>query len=423
MTSLLSNLIQDNVPTIITFVFLIIVSSYYVLLFKKTKKPDKVKTYSSVTVIIPAHNEEKYIRECIESVKGADFEGEKEIIVVDDGSIDKTSEIVSSFEGIKLIKSKHSGKSASLNRALMVATGELVAVVDGDSFIHKHSLQEVVNEVGGDNVAAACCPVRVRNRNKFVCIWLHIGEIYFSLLRHLFSKVNANITTPGPLSVYRKKELMDIGGFSTEGFSEDADVTIRLIREGYKIGYAEHAIAETNMPHDFKGFFRQRTRFARGLINLLKRHMQFNNKTIDYYTMPIFLFGYFQAVFMGSLSIYQITTGYYQYFFSKGIYFNFLVLKFLFEWFSVIGFARWMFSIVTGQSALSALAILGIVSTLLTYPLYIISILKFDKKFDFLHFLAIFFMAPFWLVIMGIHIVCIPEYFAKKQDNIWKKNE
>ena len=60
-------------------------------------------------------------------------------------------------------------------------------------------------------------------------MWFHIEQLYNSLIRLLFSKINANVTTPGPLSVYRKKELMDAGGFSTEGFSEDVDITIRLI--------------------------------------------------------------------------------------------------------------------------------------------------------------------------------------------------
>lgn len=423
MINLLSTFLKDNLPVIITSIFLGIVFSYYVLLFIKPKKSKPVEKFSSISIIIPAHNEEKYIEECIKSVIDADFDGEKEIIVVDDGSIDKTAEIASKFEEIKLIRTKHSGKASSMNKALEIAKGQLVAIVDGDSYIHKDSLMKVVKEVERKNVAAACCPVRVKNRKKFVCIWLHIAEIYFSLIRQLFSKINANITTPGPLSVYRKKILIDIGGFSTEGFSEDADVTIRLIRKGYKIGFAENAIAETNMPYDIKGFFRQRTRFARGLINLLKRHMQLNKATIDIYTMPIFLFGYFQAVIMGSISIYQIVSGYITYFYSKGIYFNFLVLKFFFEWFSMIGFIRWTVSILSGNTALTAFALVGIISTLLTYPLYLISIIRFDKKFDIWHFIAIFFMFPFWLVIMAIHIISLPEYFAKNQYNIWKKNE
>jgi len=254
-------------------------------------------------------------------------------------------------------------------------------------------------------------------------MWSHIEQLYNSLMRSLLAKINANITTPGPLSVYRRKELSEIGGFSTEGFSEDVDVTIRLIRKGYHVGFAEKAVSETNIPYDVKGFFRQRIRFARGLVNILKRHMQVNTSIIDIYTLPIFLFFYIQAVIMGSFILYQIFSGYFQYFASQGIFLSFSVLKFFFEWLSIVGFARWFLSVILGQTPLTFVTIVGIVSTLLSYPLFIIAIYKFDRKFDLWHLIPFVFMFPFWLMIMAIYILFLPEYFRKRQYNIWKKNE
>ena len=272
------------------------------------------------------------------------------------------------------------------------------------------------------NVVAATGIVKVSNRNKFICMWVHIEQLYNSLIRSLLSKIHANIVTPGPLSVYRKKEVMELGGFSTEGFSEDMDITIRLIRKGYKIGFAEKAIAETNMPYDVKGFLRQRTRFARGILNIFKRHMQLNKTIIDVYTLPLFLFAYMQAIIMGSFILYQIVSGYITYFASKAIYFNLEVVKFFFEWFSIIGFVKWFMGVFSGETALTFVTIIGIVATLLSYPLFILAIIKFDRKFDLRHLIAIFFMFPFWLLIMIIYILMAPDYF-RKQYNIWKKNE
>jgi len=216
---------------------------------------------------------------------------------------------------------------------------------------------------------------------------------------------------------------MDLGGFSTKGFSEDMDITIRLIRKGYNIGFAEKAIAETNMPYDVKGFLRQRTRFARGILNIFKKHMQLNKTIIDIYALPLFMFSYVQAVIMGSFIIYQIFSGYLTYFVSKGIYFDLTVLKFFFEWLSIVGFVRWFAGVFSGETALTFVTIVGIVSTLLSYPLFIIAIIKFEKKFNVWHLIPIFFMFPFWLLIMIIYILMIPDYFRKKQYNIWKKNE
>ncbi|MBI2548319.1 glycosyltransferase family 2 protein [Candidatus Woesearchaeota archaeon] len=406
----------------ITVIFFVVILSYYVLLFIKRKSAIAEKKFNSISIIIPAHNEEKYIADCLASVIDARFDGDKEIIVVDDGSKDKTSEIVARFK-VTLLKTEHTGKSNAINKALALAKGDLIAVVDADSVIHKDSLTELTKEVEKKNVVAACCPVKVKNRKKFICLWLHIGEIYYSLMRNIFSKVNANITTPGPLSVYRKKELLEIGGFSTDCFSEDADVTIRLIRKGYTIGFSEKAMAETNMPYDAKGFFRQRTRFARGLIKLLKKHLQLNNSIIDLYTLPLFLFGYVQSLIMGSWLVYQIISGYTTYFYSKGIYFNWLVLKFFFEWFSLVGTIKWMITVFQGQTPLTFITIAGILATLLSYPLYLIAILKYDKKIDLWHLIPLFFMFPFWLLMMMIQIICIPEYFKKEQYNKWKKNE
>ncbi len=417
--------ILNYLPTILTFIFLLVILSYYILIFIPRKKPRPHKRFSSISVIIPVHNEEEYIEECIESVLAAGFKGTKQVIVVDDGSKDKTASIVSRFrkEGVRLIKTRHTGKSASINRALAVACGELIAIVDGDSYINKDALQALAREVERKNVVGATCVVKVKNRSRLLCMWPHIELIYGSLIRSILSKINANITTPGPLSVYRHKQLKEIGGFSTEGFSEDVDVTIRLIRKGYRIGFSDDATTWTNMPYNIKGFIRQRTRFARGLLNILKRHMQLNTTAIDLYTLPLYFFLYVQAVIMGMFTIYQIGSGYITWFASYGTYISFGVLRFFFEWASIYGFVKWIISVASGTVPLTFLTMAGIVSSLLSYPLYFYAVFKYDKRIDLLHIIPLFFMAPFWWALMIINIVCLPEMFMRHQNNIWKKNE
>src|SRR3989338_745541 len=414
----------EYVTILITLIFLLTIISYYMLIFIKIKKHKKTHKFLSITVIITAHNEEKYVADAIKSILDADFDGNKQVILVDDGSKDKTYEIALRYKPkIEVIKTEHSGKAASLNKALLLAKNDLVAVVDADSIINKDALELMKDEIERENTVAVTGVVKVKNRRKFICMWIHIEQLYNSLIRLLLSKINANIVTPGPLSMYRKKELVEAGGFSLEGFSEDIDITIRMIRKGHKIGFGEKAVAETNMPYTAKEFLRQRSRFARGILSIFKRHLQLNKAIIDVYTLPLFLFSYVQAVIMGSFTIYQIASGYMAYFFSKSIYFSFDVLRFFFDWFSIIGFAKWAAGIITGATPLTFVAIIGITSTLLSYPLFILSIIKFDKKFDLWHLIPIFFMFPFWLLIMLIYILMLPEYFRKKQYNIWKKNE
>lgn len=413
-----------TIPELITTLFLMVIFSYYSLIFIKRKVPKAHKKLDSITIIIPAHNEEPYLKECIESVIKAKFLGKKEIIVVDDGSIDNTSIIAERYsKKIVLIRQKHSGKSASINHALNIAKGKIIAIVDADSEIELNALEFMANELSRNKVAAATGVIKVKNRKKYVNIFVHIEQLYNSMMRSLLSKVNASVVTPGPLSMYKRKALQEIGGFSTEGFSEDVDVTIRLIRKGYIVGYCQKAVSYTNMPYDFKGFFRQRFRFARGMLNVFKRHITLKKSIIDLYTLPILVFTYIQAVIMGSFTIYQIISGYIQYFYSKGIIFSGEVFEYLLNWTTIIGLLDWIIEIFKGNVTLSAITIIGLVASLLSYPLYFYAIIKFDKKIDIWHLIAIFFIVPFWWLIMIVYILSLPELFRKKQYNIWKKNE
>ena len=165
----------EYMPALITFIFLLTIMSYYALIFIKIKKPAKTQKFSSITLIIPAHNEGKYVAGAIESVLDAEFDGNKQIIVVDDGSKDKTYEIASRYKPkVELIKTEHSGKAASLNKALSIAKNDLIAVVDADSIIHKDALELMKDEIERENTVAVTGVVKVKNRRKFICMWIHI---------------------------------------------------------------------------------------------------------------------------------------------------------------------------------------------------------------------------------------------------------
>jgi peptidoglycan-N-acetylglucosamine deacetylase len=411
------------IKVVLTGLSLLVVLTYYFLLLKRRSREPIERRFKSITVIIPAHNEEDYIQEAVRSVMSAEFTGRKQIIVVDDGSTDRTPELLRRIKGVKVLRTKHLGKSAALNRALALAEGELVAVVDGDSAIPVGSLMTMADEVGKKGYAASCCPVKVRNRHTLLGMWLNLSEVYFSLIRELLSKAHANVTTPGPLSVYRRSALEEIGGFGTDVLSEDVDVAIRLIRKGYRIGFSDRTYAETNMPHRFKWFFLQRLRFARGVVRILKKHLKASRSAIDVYTLPVITFNYIQAVIMGALTLHQIIGGYFEYFYAYGIYFSWSVVRFFFEWFSVIGFFRWTFNVLSGSEPITTLSMIAIVSTMLSYPLMLLAILKYDRENWAWHVIPFTFMFPFWLFMMVLQMIALPEVFRGAQVNRWKKND
>ncbi len=400
--------------------FVLVLLSYYVLMILKKKAPEHKHNFKSITVLMPAHNEEKYIRESVQAVLDAEFTGKKEIIVIDDGSTDKTGSIVKKMP-VTYVKTKHLGKSRALNLGIKKAKGELIAVIDGDSVIEKEAFVNALPYLNPKDVAAVVGTIKVKNNNTILGAFLHLEQIYNSLLRHFFSKINANIVTPGPLSIYKKEALLEVGGFGTKSFLEDVDVAVKLVRNGNRIEISEKSISSTYMPVTIKGFIRQRTRFARGWISILKRHLSINKTIVDLYSMPLAFFWFVQAIIMGGFITYQIISGYNQYFLSQGQVLSLGVMKFFFEWFTAAGLIRWAVSLLSNPAALTFTNLIGLASSLLSYPLYLLAILRYEKKFSIRDFLALFFMFPFWFTIMIIYVINIPELFRKHQENRWDK--
>lgn len=410
------------VTTFFSVVFCLVIVSYYVLLLWPRHIPRSRERFARITVIIPAHNEGPRIATCIDSVLAARFAGRKEIIVVDDGSKDNTAAVVKRYGArVRLIRLKHSGKSNAINTALAASRSDLVAIVDGDSVIAPDALTECVALFWRKDVAGVSAAMRVRNRDNLIGEWLHIELLYASLVRSLYAKANANITATGPLTVFRRTALTSIGGFSTQGFAEDVDIAVRLLKAGWRMEYATRAMADTVMPTTMRGFIKQRMRFARGAVDIIKRHIAFDHKAFRIYTLPLFVFTYAQAVVMAVVTLVNIISGYITYFASQGTYLSWYVVKYVVEWFTIIGTVRWLWGIVSGATAFNAFTIIAVATTLLTYPLYCIAIWRFDKRFDWWHVIAIALLFPFWLMVMLIYLGTAWEWGRRDQRNIWTK--
>jgi hypothetical protein len=253
-----------------------------------------------LTVVVPARNEAAGIGDCLRSLQAAAFVGTRTIVVVDDGSDDDTARIAEGF-GVTVIRTEHLGKARAINAALRVSHGELVAVVDADSVIAPDALVEAAARFTAPEVAAVCATVKVRNRRTLLGMWLHIEQLFNSVLRAAFAKLNATIVTPGPLSVYRRAALDRVGGFSPDGYSEDVDIALRLLAAGYRVDAAPRAISETTMPVSARGFVRQRLRFTRGWIHVFRAHLRPGRTAAALLALPLALYGFAQSVVMSAL--------------------------------------------------------------------------------------------------------------------------
>lgn len=221
----------------------------------------------SVSMVVPAYNEEGNIGATIQALKRLDYpEKLKEIIVVDDGSTDGTYKAAKRFGGIKLLRQKNAGKGAALNFGISRARGEIVACVDADSEPMPDALRKAVPFFGDASVAGVTGSIIVRNTAGVLgkMQWLEYIMIVWS--RKLFEFIESIYVTPGPFSLYRKDALRKVGGFDEHIITEDIEIAWRLLARGYRIRMAKSARVLTRAPERMKGWWMQRLRWNIGGI-------------------------------------------------------------------------------------------------------------------------------------------------------------
>ena len=237
--------------------------------------PKPERNYS-ISVLVPAYNEESAIEKTVEHIFNSDYKNIAEVIVINDGSKDRTGEIAEKlkkkYKKLKVINKKNSGKADSLNQALKIAKGELIAITDADSFPEKESIRKLAGFFNDEKVAAVTSAVFIRNRENFLTSIQQIEYIILAWTRKLLDFIEAVYVTNGPLSIYRKSALREVRGFDTTTVTEDIDVTWNLLKHGYKTKMCLDAFVTTNAPTKFRAWWRQRERWGIGGIQAIIKY-------------------------------------------------------------------------------------------------------------------------------------------------------
>lgn len=287
------------------FVFI----SYLVMWFEGAHKeflPPKPDKWPKVSLVIPSFNSGHTIFDCVNACKKLRYEGEKEIIVVDDGSTDGSYEKLKSVEGILLLrKEKNAGKAAALNMGISHAKGDIIGNVDSDTYPEAHALENAVRYfVHDDKVGAVVLFICVANPNGILA---KMQEIEYWVAFGFFFKANSFMdslyVTPGPTSLYRRTVFDQLGGFDEKNITEDMEIALRMQKAGWKLRTYHSAIAFTEVPTTIRSLFRQRIRWFRGgLMNLLKyNELLFNPRynLLGLFVMPaILISGTLTALFV-----------------------------------------------------------------------------------------------------------------------------
>lgn len=230
-----------------------------------------------VSVIVPAFNEELVIASTIRSLLASDYD-RYEIIVVDDGSHDGTSRIVSEKFGdnprVALITIANVGKAEALNTGINQAKGEIVIALDADTLFTPQTIGALAHRFYDPQIGAMAGNAKVGNRTNIVTRWQALEYITSQNMdRRAFASLNCITVVPGAVGAWRKDLLVEAGGFPSDTLAEDQDLTLRIRRLGYKIGYEETAVAWTEAPDRLKTLARQRFRWAYGTLQCMWKHL------------------------------------------------------------------------------------------------------------------------------------------------------
>ena len=242
-------------------------------------RPDKAQLSDpppSVTVLIPAHNEESVIVQTVTSVLLSDLE-DIHVVVVDDGSSDRTLELLQTNFGnnacVRIIHQVNRGKAAALNNALSHAQTEIVVTIDADTEIEPDAIRKLVRHFSIPSVGAVAGNVKVGNRSKWLTRWQALEYITSqNMEKRAFDLLNCITVVPGALGAWRKQAIEAAGGITADTVAEDADLTIAIRRLGWRVTYDEEAIAWTEAPETPVALIRQRFRWTFGTLQSFWKH-------------------------------------------------------------------------------------------------------------------------------------------------------
>ena len=252
------------------------------------------KSPFTVSVIIPAFNEESVIASTVRGILNCSYR-DLNVVVVDDGSQDKTFEVLSANFGddprVDLIRVTNGGKANALNFGLAKAKGEIIVALDADTQFNRDTIGRLLRWFSDKDVGAVAGNAKVGNRINMITRWQALEYVVAqNLERRALAALGTLTVIPGAVGAWRRSVLLELGGFRSDTLAEDQDLTIAVQRAGYRVVFDSSAIAWTEAPATVRGLAKQRFRWAFGTLQCLWKYrgMTFNPRygTLGMIAMP-----------------------------------------------------------------------------------------------------------------------------------------
>ncbi len=270
-----------------------------------------------ISVIVPSFNEEKSVAATAESLLAQDYDN-YEVVLVDDGSTDKTLQIARGYEdrGLKVVHQENMGKAEALNAGIRAASGSIVLTVDADTRLSRGALKALSDRFASEpKLGALAGNVKV---DKAESLLQRLQDLEYAtgigLTRKGQSMLSSVMIVPGPIAAFRREAIERVSYFSPETFAEDFDITLAILKEGYRVQYEDRAIAYTLAPRGIEDLLKQRRRWYRGMIQVLAKHqgMAFRGKygVAGLYGLPYMWYDTVSPIINLFLALFAVLAGF-----------------------------------------------------------------------------------------------------------------
>ncbi len=248
-----------------------------------------------VAVLIPAYNEETVIVRTIRSVLNSDYKN-LHVIVIDDGSSDRTAEVATEAYAaeiaagrVQVLLKANGGKAAALNYALDRLSEEIYVGIDADTVIATDAISKLIPHFEDARIGAMAGNAKVGNRVNLWTRWQALEYITSqNFERRALDLFHVVTVVPGAIGAWRTAPVKAAGGYPINTVAEDADLTMNLLEQGFRVDYEDRSLAFTEAPIDAKGLMRQRFRWSFGTLQAIWKHRAafIRNKAMGLFALP-----------------------------------------------------------------------------------------------------------------------------------------
>jgi biofilm PGA synthesis N-glycosyltransferase PgaC len=231
-----------------------------------------------VTIVIACRNEEKAIPSTLKYIHSQDYKGEIRIIVVDNASNDMTSSAARKAAeelglNVRIIYEGKPGKFNALNESLKHIDTKYLITLDADTLLHKSAVRYIVSRrfSAPEGVSAVAGAVMVRNSRESILARLQEWDYFLGIasIKRMQGLYQGTLVAQGAFSLYDTKTIKSVGGWP-DAIGEDIVLTWNMLKQNNRVYFEPLAVAFTEVPANVKHFYRQRSRWARGMIEALK---------------------------------------------------------------------------------------------------------------------------------------------------------